>query len=239
MVNNVKKVFYCLSWIIWLVFCYFSAQILVSVVLQLVSFDVQNSGTLATSIISASVYVVTLAMFALGPWIIRDRITLPNKVAELVGLSRKVNWGDLKNAIGTFVIYLVVLLGVMSIFTFLFPELSAEEQNLGFDKINNSSWQLILIFISLVVVPPIFEEVIMRGVLFGRLRAKISFWPTAIIVSTIFAIAHGQINVAVDTFVLSMFLCNLREKTGTIWAPIIVHALKNLLGFILVFIVVI
>lgn len=239
MVNNVKKVFYCLAWVTWLIFCYFTAQLLISAISDFLPFKIQSSDTLAISIISALIYIITLAIFIFVPWAIRDQIKLPAKLRELVGLGRKINKSDLKKGIVTFITYLVVLLGVMSIFTLFFPDLSGEEQNLGFEKIGNNFWQLILIFISLVIIPPIFEEAIMRGVLFGRLRTKVSFLPAAIIVSAIFAVAHGQINVAVDTFVLSMFLCNLREKTGSIWAPIIVHMLKNLLGFILVFIAVV
>jgi membrane protease YdiL (CAAX protease family) len=137
----------------------------------------------------------------------------------------------------TFLLYIVALVGVMWVFALLFPELSEQEQDLGFEKSGNGFSQLKLIFVSLVIIPPVVEELIMRGFLFGRLRAKVGFWPATIVVSLIFALAHGQVNVAIDTFVLSLFLCHVREQTGAIWSPIIIHTLKNLLGFSLVFMV--
>jgi membrane protease YdiL (CAAX protease family) len=42
--------------------------------------------------------------------------------------------------------------------------------------------------------------------------------------------------VALDTMVLSLMLCTLREYTGAIWAGVLVHAIKNGLAFYLLFI---
>jgi membrane protease YdiL (CAAX protease family) len=56
-------------------------------------------------------------------------------------------------------------------------------------------------------------------------------------VSALFGLAHMQWNVAIDVFVLSMVACYLRELTGSIWAGIILHCLKNLIAFIALFFV--
>jgi len=235
MVVIFKKVFYCLSWVVWLIFCYFLSQFIISFLSELSFIEIQSK-EITMLVISLLVYLATLVLFVLGPWLLRKKNVPTKKITELLGLNRRIKIDDFKKGLGTYLIYMLVLVGVMMIFNLLFPELSAQEQDLGFAKTGNNPWQLIVIFLSLVVVPPVFEELIMRGVLFGQLRSKVSFWPAAIIVSILFAIAHGQINVAVDTFILSLFLCNLREKTGAIWAPIIVHTLKNLLGFYLIFV---
>jgi membrane protease YdiL (CAAX protease family) len=239
MVKGLQKVGFGLFWVVWLMVCYFVAQLVIFATIELLPIEIQSDDTLALAFVSALVYMVTLAVLVVVPYQLRERLKLPPKLAELVGLGRKIAASDLTKAIGTFLIYLAVLIGVMSVFSLFFPELSEQEQNLGFEKSGNNLGQLVLIFISLVVVPPVCEEMIMRGFLFGRLRTRLSFWPVAIIVSAVFALAHGQINVAVDTFVLSLFLCHLREKTGAVWSPMIVHMLKNLLGFMLVFVVVV
>jgi membrane protease YdiL (CAAX protease family) len=41
---------------------------------------------------------------------------------------------------------------------------------------------------------------------------------------------------AIDTFVLSMVLSTLREKTGSLWSAIGLHAIKNGVAFTLLFV---
>lgn len=89
----------------------------------------------------------------------------------------------------------------------------------------------IFAFISLVILAPIFEELIFRGWLYGKIRKKISLIPAILIVSILFGFMHGQWNVGVNVFVLSLFLCGLREFTGTIYASILLHMIKNGLAF--------
>ena len=48
---------------------------------------------------------------------------------------------------------------------------------------------------------------------------------------------HGQWNVGVNVFAMSIVLCTLREITGTIYAGILLHMLKNTIAFVLVYIV--
>jgi hypothetical protein len=61
-------------------------------------------------------------------------------------------------------------------------------------------------------------------------------WAAIIITSLLFGAVHGQWNVAIDVFVLSLVLCSLREVTGNIWAGVLLHMLKNGLAFYLLFI---
>jgi membrane protease YdiL (CAAX protease family) len=140
---------------------------------------------------------------------------------------------------GYFAVY--VLLAVVA--SALLPIDIEQEQELGFDK-NAVGLDLMLIFISLVILPPIVEEIIFRGFLYTRFRRVFSVWVSAFFVSILFAVGHLQIGTgntplwiaAIDTFVLSMVLVGLRELTGNIWAGVGVHALKNGLAFYLLFI---
>ncbi|MDR0979629.1 MAG: CPBP family intramembrane metalloprotease [Candidatus Nomurabacteria bacterium] len=95
---------------------------------------------------------------------------------------------------------------------------------------------LLIAFFFICVVTPIMEELIFRGLIFGRLRAKLGFILSATITSLIFALAHGQWNVAIDVFALSMVACGFREITGNINAGIIMHMAKNTLAFYLLFV---
>ncbi len=95
---------------------------------------------------------------------------------------------------------------------------------------------LLVSFLFLGVIVPFLEEITFRGLLFGRLRTKLGWILSATITSVIFALVHGQWNVAIDVFVLSMISCGVRELTGNINASILIHMIKNTLAFYLLFV---
>jgi membrane protease YdiL (CAAX protease family) len=67
-------------------------------------------------------------------------------------------------------------------------------------------------------------------------RKQANIWAAALLSAAVFGLAHGQLNVGLDTFALGIFLAYIYEKSGTIWLPIFLHANKNLLAFVLIFI---
>lgn len=117
-----------------------------------------------------------------------------------------------------------------------------QQQDIGFQVVN-SNRDLVLTFLSLVLLPPIVEEVIFRGFLFSGLRRRFPFWAATVVTSAIFAVPHllesngaGLLWTAgIDTFILSLVLCYVREKTGHLWAGMAIHGLKNLLAFYVLF----
>lgn len=111
-----------------------------------------------------------------------------------------------------------------------------QAQDVGFSNLASRT-DLLAGFISLVILTPIFEETIFRGLLFKGLRRKYSFWIAAVASSLLFAVAHMQWNVAIDTFALGLILCYLVEKSGSIVPSILLHALKNCLAFLLLFVI--
>lgn len=135
--------------------------------------------------------------------------------------------------------YIVLLTAVQAVF----PAIDIEqEQQIGFDTVRTSA-ELVLTFISLAILPPIVEELTMRGVLFTSLLKRFRFALAAIITSIIFAAAHLQFGsgapllwvAAVDTFMLSIVLCYLRFKSGSLWPCIFLHGLKNTTAFSVLF----
>ncbi len=138
-----------------------------------------------------------------------------------------------------FILYIVGLMLVSKIW----PGLQTDQkQELGFNAAakGNELWP---IFISLVILPPITEEIVVRGFLYSGLRTKLPIVMSALIASVLFAAAHlgeggksGLLWIAgVDTFILSMVLCYLKDKTGSLWPGIGVHMIKNGLAFVILF----
>lgn len=111
---------------------------------------------------------------------------------------------------------------------------SSQAQDFGFSSV--SGWGLVGVFFVLVIIPPITEEILFRGVLYRGLRGKWGRIASALVVSMLFGVLHGQWNVGLDTFVLSLLLILSLEQTKSLFAPMGIHMLKNLLAFVALFV---
>lgn len=163
---------------------------------------------------------------------------------KTLGLVRP-HWKDLGYIFIGFGIYLPLLLGSMVAVKHWFPGVNMDQQQqIGFQ--HTQGWPLVVVFISLVILPPLTEEILMRGFLFLGLRNKLPLIWAAILTSLIFASAHLQAGsgapllwtAAVDTFVLSLVLVFLRVKTGRLWSSIGLHMVKNTIAFIALFVII-
>jgi membrane protease YdiL (CAAX protease family) len=163
---------------------------------------------------------------------------------EAVGLGSRPKIKFLGYSALAYVVYFVTLLVTVAIITALIPAIDIDQvQQLGFDSAKG--FDLVFVFLTLVVLPPIAEEILFRGFLFSRLKTQIGIAAAAIITSTIFALAHTEflgdnpLNwiAAIDTFVFSFFLIFLYVKTKSLWPSIFLHAIKNCLAFIFLFLV--
>ncbi len=145
-------------------------------------------------------------------------------------------WQYLRTIPG-FGVYLIISTTFTYLAVRLIPSFDVQQsQDIGFTT-TPSAPELVVVFISLVILTPIFEELIFRGVLFKGLRKKAPFWVAAVVSSLAFAIAHMQWNVALDTLALGIVLCYLVEKTNSIGPAIFLHAFKNSLAFVLLFVI--
>jgi len=157
---------------------------------------------------------------------------------------RRPKVGDVGYALVGFGLYLPVYIAVVVGLTKLIPGLNVEqEQQIGFENVAGTP-ELALVFASLVILPPLVEEILVRGFLYSGLRAQLPKIHAALITSLLFAVAHLQFGsgapllwvAAIDTFILSMVLVYLRELTGSLWASIGLHALKNGIAFLALFV---
>lgn len=163
---------------------------------------------------------------------------------DIIGL-RRPKWSDLGYALLAAPVYLALYVAVVVVVSAVVPGFNIDqEQELGFDNVAGFA-ALTMVFISLVILPPIAEEIMMRGLLYGSLKKALPLVLAVIITSIIFAIAHlpaggaeGPLYIAaIDTFILSLVLIYLREKTNGLWSSIYLHALKNGIAFTFLFII--
>lgn len=87
-----------------------------------------------------------------------------------------------------------------------------------------------LLFVSNVIMAPVCEEIIFRGLVFDRLKKAMPVWPAILVTSAIFAVMHGQILWMCYTFLVGVVLCVVANKANSIIPSIIVHMLFNLFG---------
>ena len=147
----------------------------------------------------------------------------------------KTKWEDLGLAIPAYMVYLGGLFLVIAVLSGFLPESALDqEQAVGFDGVGLAPQ--ITAFIVLVIVTPLYEELLFRGFAFRGIAAESGFWPAAIVTSLLFGLAHGQLNVAVDTFILGLVSCALVWQTRSLWPSIILHAIKNTVAFFAVFV---
>lgn len=84
-----------------------------------------------------------------------------------------------------------------------------------------------------VLMAPVLEEIVFRGLMYTRLKKGLPAIVAAIITSLAFGIAHGTVIWAIYTFVFSMILIWVFEKFQSLTACIVLHMAYNLSGMAL------
>ena len=192
-----------------------------------------DSSALFQMVLSVMVYTVGAAILLIEPYTIR-RMSVA-QIKKLVGLARRPVLRDLGFGLLAWGAYMLLSTIAATAVKAYIPGVNLDqEQEIGFQTLA-SGLDIFYAFLVIVIAAPVVEEFVFRGYLYGSLRSKMPRWVAAIIVSVLFGAIHGQVNVAIDTFMLSMAACYLREKTGAIWGGVVVHALKNSLAFWLLF----
>ncbi len=209
-----------------------SAGLVLTVMTLFPALSTASETTTGQLVTNAFIYMLA-AVFVLIPLRIR-KVSWPN-IARLIGVEKPPRSAHLAWTLPAFAVYFIAAV-VVSLIAANIPGFDVDQaQDVGFDDVTTIAGY-VMAFIGLVILPPIFEEVLFRGYLFGRLRKYSGFWFSTILTSLTFGFVHLQWNVGIDTFVLSIFLCFLREHTQSLWAPILLHSIKNGLAYFFLFI---
>ena len=85
--------------------------------------------------------------------------------------------------------------------------------------------------VSVVMMAPIAEELLFRGILFNTI--KHAGYPLAGMFASaaLFALVHGSVALMLPLFVMGFALAWVYEKSGSIIAPIVMHATFNAINF--------
>jgi uncharacterized protein len=220
----------------WLFISFMAAEILVEAIL----FGLKSLGfplasidpSILNAIAAAGVYLFSIIIVLGIPWLIGKRVTS----MQDIGLTRLPVWMDILLAPAGFIIYLLISGVLVYVIGQVFSGFNASQaQQVGFSHVTQT-YEYLLAFVTLVVVAPVAEETLFRGYLYGKLRKNVPIWLAMVLTSVLFGAIHGQWNVGIDVFAMSMVACSLREVTGSIWGGILLHMMKNGLAFYILFI---
>ncbi len=219
----------------WVFISYYFSQFIVILINTLFRNFISNN--IYISLISAISFLLFLFITIFAPCKILKK-PLINR--EKLGLKGLPTWTDIALAIIGFAAYVLLSAILIKIFE-LFPFFDAtqKQDTIYVPSLLLTTFDRLIALIAIAVIPPIIEEIIFRGWLYQKLRRninKFSVFFSILIVSAFFGLMHGQWNVGVGVFAMSVISCLIRELTGTIYGSILLHMIANFVAFYFVFI---
>lgn len=238
--NLLAKTGYALGLTLWVVFALFLGQALAALVVFNLPFQANES--VLTTIAAALGYGLGL-LLAIGVPALASGARASNKT---LGIERLPNWTDIGLSILSVVPYyivsgIVVYLG-LEVFKVINPEVG---QQIAFDNLSLRV-EYVVAFITLVVLAPLAEELLFRGYFLGRMTERTGKWIALFVTAFAFGAMHLfgfnegglvlQWGAAADTFAMGLVAGVLRLLSGSIWAGVLLHAIKNCIAYYFLFI---
>lgn len=140
-------------------------------------------------------------------------------------------WRAMALAVGAWLLYLVFAAVLNPLIQ---PDQEDVTRELGAG--DESALATVIAGLLIIVAAPISEEMFFRGFMFAGLRRAMPVIVAALLSSVFWGALHlsgGNIGVAVQISVFGVILALLYERTGTLWAPILAHAINNSIAFTL------
>ena len=152
-------------------------------------------------------------------------VAFPMGLARGLGLSARHWFLDGLRAV---VAYLAVFPACLLLWWLgtLFPDYHEHSMLTALREVG-AGWKALVVF-STVVLAPVVEEIVYRGLLQSTLRNYFRGpWPTVLLASALFAAMHMNPHAFPALFALGVVLGYNYERTGRLLAPMLIHALFN------------
>lgn len=131
----------------------------------------------------------------------------------------------------SFSIYYILLIWpfiyIVSLLSNFFITEAVEQKVVTLLRTGNIKEQLYII-VSAIIVAPIIEELYFRHILYTKVKLHLGILPSIIICSILFGIIHKNVYAYITLFTLSIFLCLIKEISGSTIFPIYVHSIFNI-----------
>lgn len=112
--------------------------------------------------------------------------------------------------------------------SYLLPAFRTDFMKDVIDSTTNVLW----LYIGVGIMAPLFEELLLRGLLFGSMRHLVDEHAAVAITAGVFTLMHMQYTWTVMLLILPLgvVLGYARSRSGSIWVPIVLHMLNNLVS---------
>jgi hypothetical protein len=198
------------------------------------TFDGQIVTTIVANAMAES--VLALALWQSGRHI----------AARYGGWGRAFGWRrpqliDLAWVGGGFIAVLILRIIVGAVANGLSHGTAAKQaQNFHLDNVSFAA--VAILGVLTVILAPLTEELVFRGLLLRSFMRRMTFWPAAIVSTLIFALFHtyevdtlvGAITLALSVACIGIVNCVINRYTDRLAAGIGIHATSNLLALVVI-----
>ncbi|HEX9595227.1 MAG TPA: type II CAAX endopeptidase family protein [Candidatus Saccharimonadales bacterium] len=206
------------------------AQAFVAMLIITLGWDINSLSRVQTYVVGSMSVVLPLG----GLYLYLSRIKVTLKDFGFCHLPKSF----VKPLAKAFGLYILATTAAILLLSILAPSADLNQvQDLELGD-NPAIWyEFLLLGLLLTVFTPFSEEVIFRGFMLRGLAGRFGWTAAAVVSSLLFGLVHGQLNVAIDTAIMGWFSAQLVITTKSIWPSIALHALKNSIAFVLVYLV--
>lgn len=177
---------------------------------------------------------VSMQLILLAALLIVARLTFRTGLRRGLGLSFRRPIVDTTRGVLAYFAQLPVTMGVLVLTILLFLAFGASKEDLSVHKSLNAArnmqglWRA-MVFASTIVVGPIVEELLFRGLLQSMLRRYTGHaWGAILLASVLFALVHAPYwHTMPALLVLSIVLGYNYERCGRLYPSILIHVLFN------------
>lgn len=207
--------------------CIVVSTMLVALVLTLVGIDSANAEGKVENLLLSGLFIVA-PLAGLAAYLRWRGISF--SALKINSLSRK----QAAKIVQGLIYYFLLSLALLQLADLLTSVDLTQDQDLGLVE-PTSMVEFGLMFLLLVILTPATEEVLFRGYMFRGFAKSWGWLPAAIISAGLFGLMHWQLNVALDTAALGFISAWLVHETGSLTPSILLHAVKNLAAFSLIY----
>ncbi len=94
---------------------------------------------------------------------------------------------------------------------------------------------LLAVILAVVIVAPLFEEIMFRGIVYDSLQKRMNMYVAAVIAGLLFGLYHMNIFQGTFASLIGIVMGLSLIWTKSIWAPMIIHFVNNLVSVLLSF----
>ncbi|MBU3106040.1 CPBP family intramembrane glutamic endopeptidase [Clostridium gasigenes] len=141
-----------------------------------------------------------------------------------MGVTKK----DYIYCVGLIVSFIMIRYGLLDEVLNRLPYLISEEMIKMMESMFNDSSYAVL-FVQTVIIAPVFEETIYRGIILNGMLKKYSPKKAIIVSSLIFGLIHLNLPQGLNAFVLGLIIATVYYYTRSLYICMIMHAANNFL----------